>query len=170
MVATVVVYEGNGGTPTKTDVSNINFGSADGPNLVVATYPISFTNSGTYYSWEKYIGLHISGTFNTVNNLQWWMATTPSTGVALYSSNTANTVYANPSILGAAVSSKATNACPTSDPGTANIGIAGGFANAASSSTETWSDYVCVQLRITGSSAAPGNMTQLTFTFQYDEQ
>jgi hypothetical protein len=168
MAATVQPYEANTGGETKHDnIGNINFGSNDSYEIVPATYPISFTNSGTYYSYEKYIGLKISGTYTKVDNLQWWMATSPSTGVSLYSSNTANTVFAAPVMT---VSSKATNACPTSDPGTANIGIGGAFGGNSASSATTYSNYVCLQLRINGPTASPGDMTQLTFTFQYDEQ
>jgi hypothetical protein len=171
MAATVSVYEANTGSETKTDsVSNLNFGSTDATGLTPATYPISFSNPGTFYSYEKYFGLFVGGTFTKVDNLQWWMATSPSSGVSLYSSNTANTVYATPVMT---VSSKATNACPTADPGGAssgNIGIGGSFSGAFTSSTGGYSNYVCAQLRINGASAAPGNMTQLTFSFQYDEQ
>jgi hypothetical protein len=171
MAATVTVYEANTGSETKTNsVSNLNFGSTDATGLTPATYPISFSNPGTFYSYEKYFGLYISGTYNKVDNLQWWMATTPSTGVSLYSSNTANTVFAAPVMT---ASSKATNACPTADPGGAasgNIGIGGSFSGSSVTNATTYSNYVCAQLRVNGATASAGDMTQLTFSFQYDEQ
>jgi hypothetical protein len=169
MAATVTVYESNTGSETKTNsVSNINFGSTDASGLTPASYPISFATGSTYYSYEKYIGLYITGTYNKVDNLQYWKsAGTYSTGVSVYVSNTANTAYATPVNT---LSSKATNACPTSDPGTANIGIGGAFAGSSVTNATTYSNYVCMQLRVDGSTASPGDMTQLTFSFQYDEQ
>jgi hypothetical protein len=167
MAATVVICEANTGSETAADnIANINFGSTDASALTPASYPITIINAGTAYSYEKYIRLKCSGTYTKVDNLQYWVATTPSTGVTLKTSTTANTVFAAPIVT---VSSKATTAVPTADPGTANIGIDGAFAGHFDTSETQYSNYVCAQLSIVDT-ASPGNMTQLTWTFQYDEQ
>jgi hypothetical protein len=169
MAATVVISESNGASPTVTDgISNINFGSTDATGLTPASYPITIQSAGTAYSYEKWLRVKISGTYNKVDNLQWWMATTPSTGVSVYSSDTAdlNLSYTTPV---ATVSTPAHNACPTSDPGTANIPIGGALAGSSLSNATTYSNYIVLQLRV-GTTAVAGDMTQLTFSFQYDEQ
>ena len=168
MAAIVQICEAHGAGETVTDnVSNINFGSGDVANLVPASYPITIPPTGTNYSYEKYIKIKCSGTYNKVDNLQYWhSAGTPSTGVSFYASNTANTTYATPVNT---LSTKATNAVPTSDPGTANIGIDGSFTGAFESSETAYSNYLVLQMRV-ASTASPGNMAQITWTFQYDEQ
>lgn len=83
IVATVYVYEANGGTDgtpgTKTrvdgqganDGTDVRYATTDAYNPV-ATYPCVIPSSGFYYSYWKHHYLNISGTFTQVDNIRWY--------------------------------------------------------------------------------------------------
>jgi hypothetical protein len=83
MVATVQIYEANGGTDgtpgTKTrvdgqtanDGTDVRFCTADAYNDVAA-HPCIIPSSGDYYSYWKHLYLNISGSFTTVNNINFY--------------------------------------------------------------------------------------------------
>ncbi len=170
MAATVTIDESNGAGETQSaDIANINYGSNDSSGLTPATYPITRGNN----SYEKYIRLHVTsmGTSTKIDNIQIWKsAGTISFGTGgslkVYLKTSAYTAvsYAAPV---ATVSTKATEAVPTADPGAANLGIGGVLTGNLSAAG--YSDYFCSQVQ-TASDAPVGPHAQLTWTFQYDEQ
>lgn len=165
MVATVEICESNGAGETVThNISNINFGSTDAPNIVVATYPI---NCGSN-SYEKYIRVHwTSGAANKIDNIQIWKSagnyvTGEDEQTNLKTSSYSQVSYATPT------TTTYTNVTmPTADPTTANLGIAASLSGALTA--VGYSDYWKIQMATTGSSPA-GDVNQKTFTIQYDEQ
>jgi hypothetical protein len=165
MTATFAIHESNGTQSTGTSVAtNINFGSTDAANLVVATYPITAGD----HSYEKYERCYFSGAFNKIENLQIWKsAGVYKTSEAIYANMTtsgySNASFAQPT---SADSSKATIAMPTADPGAANMGLAGTLAG--NITTTGYSDFWVLQTD-TGGDTPPGDVNQKTFTIQYDE-
>lgn len=159
MVATATISESNGSGPTVTDsVTNINFGSTDATSLTVASFPIT---AGTN-SYVKYIRMHFVGTFSKIDNLKVWATpNSPATGATIVMATTATYAVPTNESLGGS------SAIPSSEPATANVPI-GGSVNGNLTSAG-YSDYIQLQLQTTGSTPA-GNVTQVTFTFQYDEQ
>jgi hypothetical protein len=115
----------------------------------------SLTNAADYTSYPI-------GSFNQVNNLQFWQSAGSDTGVGIYW-NGQTTAYATPVTT---ASSKATAVAPTSDPGTANVSIGGSLAGALTAAG--YSDYIVLQMK-TLTTAAAGDTSTYTFTFQYDE-
>jgi len=174
MAATVQIAERNGVSPgTETpNVSNLNMGSADTPNLVPATYPITAMADG--HAFEKWIRINLTalGGSTRIDNLKAWLSSLGGgwkTGEGMSSnlrtSGWVNTPYATPVETNSAV---ADQVMPESLPGGPNIGIGGslaGYLDAAPS----YSDYIVLQLDVTASTPA-GNVNQKTITFQYDEQ
>ena len=123
------------------------------------SYPITAGNN----SYEVYLrGGFSMGSFNQVNNLQFWQSAGSDTGVGIYW-NGQTTAYATPVTT---ASSKATAVAPTSDPGTANVSIGGSLAGALTAAG--YSDYIVLQMK-TLTTAAAGDTSTYTFTFQYDE-
>jgi len=155
-VASVEWSESNLAGPTVTDgISNINFGSNESANIVVATYPIT---TGTN-SYHKAIRFHCSnmGTSNKLDNFQFWKSAgtlmTEETLVWLM-----QVAYVRP-----VTTSLGATGCPTADPGSSNVTPAAGL------SAVGYSDYIHLQVKSTTNTEA-GNANQLTFTLQYDEQ
>ncbi len=166
MTATFELSESNGAGETVTDgITNLNYGSADQPNLDPATYPITAGQN----SYEKWVRCHFTGTFNKIDNIRIWMSsgtyvtgetiktnlTTSGYTAASYSQPTQNT------------STVATNDMPTSEPSSANLGIGGSLSGSLTS--EGYSDYWVSQLQTT-TSTPPGDVNTKTFTIKYDEQ
>ena len=166
MTATFELSESNGAGETVTDgITNLNYGSADQPNLDPATYPITAGQN----SYEKWVRCHFTGTFNKIDNIRIWMSsgtyvtgetiktnlTTSGYTAASYSQPTQNT------------STVATNNMPTSEPSSANLGIGGSLSGSLTS--EGYSDYWVSQLQTT-TSTPPGDVNTKTFTIKYDEQ
>jgi hypothetical protein len=156
-MATFHWYESNGAGESETaDISNINFGSADSPNLVTASNKILKGEN----SFSKYIRVLFTGTWTTISNMLFWK----SAGAYVAGESikaAANATYATPSQVatgdsdipiteGAALAINSAEGDPTIE-----YGVSG------------YSGYVRLQLQTTGSTpVAPVN--QKTFTFQYD--
>ncbi len=61
MAATVNISESNGAVATVTDaISNMNFGTADIPNLIPASHPIPLLNAAVNYSYTKWLRVHLA--------------------------------------------------------------------------------------------------------------
>ncbi len=127
-----------------------------------SSYPIT---AGTN-SFEVILRGRWTGTFNTIQNLQFWqsVAFSPATGLTLKWKGNNQTAYNFNATTG--TSTRATSAMPTSDPATANVSIGGNLAGSLASSG--YSDYIVTQLQTT-SAAAAGDTSLATFTMQYDE-
>lgn len=167
MVATAVLDEYNTGGETRSqNVTNCNFGSDDSIQITPATYPITAGEN----SFEKWWKIDFSGTFNQVDNLKVWKDSGGyQTGEGIdtnckESAYAGNPTYAAPTQT---TSTVAIEVLPTTEPAGANLGIGGILAGNLSSAG--YSDYCVMQLQTTGATP-PGDVTQKSFTFQYDEQ
>jgi len=159
MVATFgwVEYLANA-TATATP-TNLNLGSTLYANLAPSTYPIT---AGTY-SYEKWVRALFTGSFTRIENLQFWKsAGAYVTGETIKWTGNYST-YAAPTTV---VSTIATTAAPTADPGTANVGIGGSLSGSLVATG--YSDYILLQASVT-TAASAGAVNQKTFTLQYDE-
>ena len=140
-----------------------NFKNADDATAAnYSSYPITAGNN----SYEVWLRLHFTGTFNKIDNLQFWMSTdfSPNTGLSVkWKGNNAGS-YQTPV---ATASSVADGAVPTSDPGTANVSIGGNLAGEITAAG--YSDYIVLQLQTTVSANA-GDTSLAVFTCNYDEQ
>lgn len=164
MAATFNWAQSNGAGATSTDLGSsgnlFNFKTND--DATAGNYssnPITAGNS----SMEVYLRLHFTGTFNKIDNIQFWMSTdfSPNTGLSVKAAMN-NVTYATPS-----TTTNADSAVPTSDPGTANVSIGGSLSGSLTGAG--YSDYIRLQLQTT-TSAAPGDTSLAIFTAQYDEQ
>lgn len=166
MAATGVLDEYNTAGETETpDVTNCNFGSFDGPNLVVATYPITVSTN----SFEKWWKMTFTGTFNSVDNLKVWKVSgvyftgeTIDTNARESSYGGAET-YVTPTQTTSVI---ATETFPITEPSGANLGIGGSLSGSLSSAGD--SDYLVCQTQTTGSTEVGDGNTKL-FRFQWDE-
>lgn len=166
MAATVQLAEFNTGGETETDgISNLNYGSNDSANLVVATYPITVGQ----HSFEKYVKVHVTamGGSNQIDNLQIWKSAGAYVTDEMIQTNLTASGYTSVSYATPATASYSGNDCPTADPGGANLGIAGSLSGALTAAG--YSDYWKSQLQ-TGAGTPAGNANQKTYTIQYDEQ
>lgn len=153
---------GDTGTPT-----NLNLGSTNARDLAPSTYPISAGSN----SYSKWVQGDFSGTFTRIENLKFCMSDSGSgyvSGESLYTSATTGTyggtdVYQTPTD---GTDSYADNSMPTSEPGTANVGIGGSLSGSLTSAGAT--DFIVVQASI-GAGASAGATQTKTFTLQYDE-
>ncbi len=161
MAATHHFYESNGvGEVETADISNVNFGSNDSPNLNTTTYPITRGDD----SFEKYIRCFFTGIWTEISNMKFWKsAGVYVTGESIKAS--ANAVYAQPS-----ETPNADSAVPTTEGTALSINSAEGAATIdyGASGVSGYTGYIRLQLHTTGSTPA-GAVNQKTFIFQYDE-
>lgn len=160
---------GVGETPTDLGETGNLFNFKDIDDAVAANYssnPIiasDTVNEGR--SYEVYLRAHFTGTFNQIDNLQFWRSTdySPNTGLTLYFGAN-NLTYATPVKTD---SVQAAGAIPTSDPATANVSIGGSLSGALVA--VGYSDYIALQLEV-GLTAASGDTSLAEFTIEYDVQ
>jgi len=167
MAATFTWAQSNGVTSAEasTDLgisgNLFNFKRAD--DATAANYSSNPITAGQN-SYEVYLRGKFTGTFNTIDNVQFWKSTdfSPATGLAVKWDPTTPSAYATP-VTGV---SRAVSGIPSGDPGTANVRCRGGLASGLVASGYT--DYLVLQLATT--SAAPAGDTSLAiFTMNYDE-
>jgi len=125
-----------------------------------STYPITAGNK----SFEVWLKAKFTGTFNKIENIQFWRSTnfSPATGLSLMWGPGGVSAYATP----VSAVAKAVSAIATSDPGSANVSIGGNITGNLAASGYT--DYAVVQL-VTTSAAAAGDTSLAIFTLNYDE-
>ncbi len=165
MVATVQISESNTGAETVQDnIGNCNYGNTDTYEIVPANSPITAGNN----SFNKFWRYYWSGSFNQIDNLQVWVSPDVDAGLDIISNVTTSAyVQASYSTPSTGACSPCTYQMPTADPANANLGIGGSLAGTTDQTG--YSDYMVSQLT-TATTANPGDMTQVQFTFQYDEQ
>jgi hypothetical protein len=132
-----------------------------------SSYPITASDTPNQgRSYEVWLRMHFTGTFNKIDNLQFWMSTdfSPNTGLTVYWKGNNVGSYQTPVKTDSTI---ATSTVPTSDPGTANVSIGGSLAGNLTSAG--YSDYIVLQLDV-ATTAASGDTSLATFTGQYDEQ
>jgi len=165
MAATFAWTQENGasGSSSKSDLGAsgnlFNFKNVDDATAAnYTTYPVvAGTNSFDVWLLGKF-----TGTFNKVDNAQFWMSTdfSPNTGLPVKWS--CQDAYQTPSTG----DTYASAAIPTSDPGSQNVSITGDTTGCLEASGYT--DWIVLQLQTT-TGAAAGDTSLATFTLQYDE-
>jgi len=169
MAITTYIDERNGAPAgvEQQDVANLNMGNDDSYELTPATYPVT-AGLNAFEKWEK---MRFTGTANQVDNLKVWISTGSLDAEADMKTNCrestygGNETYATPTIT---TSTVATQDEPTSEPSGANLGIGGALAGNLTGFPDS-SDYCIFQYQTTASHPA-GDISQLTHTFQWDEQ
>ena len=166
MPATCVIDEYNGAGETEEDnITNINYGSIDSPNLTVSGNEITAGQN----SFEKWNKMAFTGTFNTVDNLKIWKNTgdyKTEEGIdtnAREASYGGAETYVQPTQTTSVI---ATEVMPVTEPSGANLGIGGSLGGQLAAPGD--SDYLVTQLQ-TGSNTPAGNLNQKQFTYQWDE-
>jgi hypothetical protein len=145
-------------------ISNINFGSNDSPNIVVATYPIASVYPGSVQanSYSKYIKAKFGGTgWTQISNMKFWMsAGALVTGEKVVAKN--NQAFGTPSQVDTGDSD-----VPITEGTALAINAAGGGSTIAFPGG--YSAYIRLQLHANVGSASPsGSVNTKTFTFEYD--
>ena len=158
------------------DVSNLNLVSINGAEQSSSAYPVTAGNR-SFSKWVTY-RLVLSNDSNKIDNFQVWMTPAASaTGIA-YKTNLNTTLTNTTSIYPAPPTANVFTGVgeggvttesdfPTADPTAENIGVS--EASTGLTVDATNSDFIAIQLVTTGSTP-PGNLSQKTFHFQYDEQ
>lgn len=154
------------GTESAGDASNWNLMSTDAYDSSGTDYQtnkISVPSSGTNYSYERWMRLEFTGTFNLIENVKAWhsagtlsdasldlLAGETDTGVTPV--NTVSSV-ATTTLSGWDAEGEAIDITPASD-----IDVSG---------DET--DYLVIQLEVPSTVSTPGDIGSQTITFSYDE-
>jgi hypothetical protein len=162
MSATFQWCESNGVGETETrDISNVNFGNVDSPNIVPASHPINVGEN----SFCKYIRGLFTGDFTTISNIKFWKSSGDlKTGETIKASAYGD--YSAPS-----ADDTGDSEIPTTEE-TALLVLAeelesnGEISNESSSSGYT--AYIRLQNQTTISTPA-GSANQKEFTISYDE-
>lgn len=162
-------YNGAGGTKTELGSSGNLFNFKNIDTATPADYssnPITASDTPDQgRSYEVWLKAYFGGTFNTIDNLQFWRSTdfSPNTGLSIYWKGNNQTAYVQPVKTDSTV---ATNPIPTADPATANVSIGGSLSG--SLTVSGYSDYIVLQLDV-ASTANVGDTSLAVYTLQYDE-
>ena len=167
MAATVSIAESNGAGETVTaSITNSNMGSTDAVNLNAVTYPIT-PNTRSYIKYQRFNVTNMGGS-SSVKNLKVWRTGSLGTGgTHSHVTNAKTSAYGGALTYATPTQSAVTGvdqAMPTSEPGTANLGIGGSLTGELT--TTGYSDYLGHQI-VTDASATAGAST--TMNYQYDE-
>lgn len=164
--ATVFLSETNGAGATVTDnISNVNFGGVDTPNLIPANHPVVRPSGGVAaFSFNKMLRLKVDsmGDSLLINNTKTWKTSGAYvTGEVIgFRSNLA---YAQPIQTNAGGGTY-----PIVEPAP-NIYV-GGVAGGNISAAPTYTNYFDLQLFINSGGVTPiGAVNQKIFIFQWDE-
>ena len=154
------------GTESADDASNWNLMSTDAYDSSGTDYQtnkISVPSAGTNYSYERWMRLEFTGTFNLIENIKAWRSAGTLSDAALG-------LYAGETDTGATpvntVSSVATTALSGWDSEGEAIDIT---PTAGIDESGEKTDYLVVQLRVPSTVTTPGDIGSQTITFSYDE-
>ena len=175
--ATIVFSETNGilaSAVVTDDISNINFGNDDSPNIVPASHPVIAQADG--HSFEKWLRIKVTalGEASIVDNFKMWLSdngTGWKTGEGISTNLKTSSYSASSYPVGGPVeidSSEAVNAIPETEPASANIGISGSLSGQITV-VDSYTDYIVLQLDVSASTPA-GSLQQKEITVQWDEQ
>lgn len=166
MAADVEICESNGAGETVThDIANTNMGSVDAAELDPVANPIIAGNR----SYAKYQRFHVvdMATSSLINNLKVWR-TGALGGAATHVTNARTSSYAGAPTYAEPVATAITGAdqaMPTSEPGSANLGIGGSLSGDMDTDGD-FSDYLIHQIITNGADVAGSTSTM---NYQYDE-
>lgn len=165
--ATVEICESNGaGETVSHNITNTNMGSTDAANLDPVAYPVTPGNR----TYAKYQRFHVTamGGSSQIDNLKVWRTGSLGTGgTHAHVTNARTSSYGGAATYATPVATAITGAdqtMPTSEPGSANLGIGGSLSGALTGTG--YSDYLIHQIT-TDASATAGSTT--TMNYQYDE-
>lgn len=165
--ATIAISESNTSSETVTDdVSSLNFGTVDSPNLSAGSNAITPGNN----SYEKYVRFQVSamGDATAISNLRIFASgvTFPIDSGTYVKTSATTSGYSAPSYATpvTTTSTVATATIATSDPAAANIGIASSLTGTLTSAG--YSDYCVLQIQ-TNASDTSGDT--IVLRFQWDE-
>jgi hypothetical protein len=154
------------GTENAGDATNWNLMSTDEYDSTGTTYQtakISVPSAGTTYSYERWMRLEFTGTFNLIENVKAWHSSGTLSDAALG-------LYAGETDTGATPvnteSSIATTALSGWDSEGEAIDITPSVAIETSGDK---TDYLVSQLRVPYTVVTPGDIGTQTLTFSYDE-
>lgn len=165
MAATVEIDESNGAGETVThDITDSDMGSTDAANMDPVANPIVAGNR----SYAKYQRFHLTalGGSSKINNLKVWR-TGALGGAATHVTNARTSSYGGAATYATPVATAITGAdqtMPTSEPGSANLGIGGSLSGERT--TTGHSDYLIHQIVTNGADTAGASTTM---NYQYDE-
>ncbi len=164
MAATFNWMQYNGSNTAETTLGTggnlFNFKTTDTPGTAgYDTNPITAGNN----SFEVYLKGEWTGSFNSVDNLRFWMSTdfSPNDGLSVNWCPNGTTGYAEPVTAGSTV---ADTSVPESDPESENLYIGGESGGSATSDGDK-SDYCVLQLQTT-TAAAAGDTSLAEFTLE----
>lgn len=146
------------------DATNWNLMSVDSYDSTGSQYqdnPIVVLESGTAYSYERWIRIRFDGSFNLIDNVKAWKSagTFSDAGISIYAGDTNTGVTPTDS-----QSSIATSTIPTTE------GTATDITPSSDIDTDgNFTDYLVLQLRVADTTTTPGDIGTQTITFQYDE-
>lgn len=148
------------------NITNSNMGSVDDESLDAVDNPVVAGEN----TFEKYQKVHVTnmGGSSKIDNVKVWR-TGALGGAATHVTNARTTSYARKPYVAptATGSSQATQAMPTSEPASANLGIAGsltGEITAAGATSRT--DFLVHQIQTNAADTAGSTSTM---NYQYDE-
>lgn len=165
MAATVEIDESNGAGETVThDITDSDMGSTDAANMDPVANPIVAGNR----SYAKYQRFHLTalGGSSKINNLKVWR-TGALGGSATHVTNARTSSYGGAATYATPVAtaiSGVDQTMPTSEPGSANLGIGGSLSGERT--TTGHSDYLIHQIVTNGADTAGASTTM---NYQYDE-
>lgn len=166
MAADVEICESNTVSETVAhDIANTNMGSIDDAELDPVANPIIAGNR----SYAKYQRFHVvdMDTSSLINNLKVWR-TGALGGAATHVTNARTSSYGGAATYATPVATAITGAdqtMPTSEPGSANLGIGGSLSGDMDTDGD-FSDYLIHQIITNGADVAGSTSTM---NYQYDE-
>lgn len=165
MAATVRINEYNGAGATETtNIGDTDMGSVDQANLDPVANPI-VPGANAFEKWQKFQVTAMGGS-SKIHNLKVWR-TGALGGAAVHKTNARTTAYGGAETYStptANTSTKATQTMPSSEPGSANLGIGGALAGELTAAG--YSDYLVQQMQTNAGDVAGSTST---LNYQYDE-
>jgi len=165
MAATVQIDESNTVSETVTaNITNASMGSTDAPNMNPVNYPVTPGNN-TYEKWHRFHVTNMGGS-SAIESLTVWR-TGALGGSAVHVTNARTSAYGGAATYAtptASTSTVATQTMPTSNPGSANLGIGGSLTGQLTA--VGYSDYLVHQIQSNASDLAGSSYTM---NFAYTE-
>ena len=161
------VYTGtDAGTenPATGSADHANFHNDDsyGTATDYQSKPITVPDTGTAYSFERWLRGRFSGTFNKIDNIKFWKSagtlSDPNLSIKAGVTDTGVTPVDTASTI-------ATADIPTTEGTALDATPSGGIT-----SSPGYSKYIVMQLNVPSTVTTPGDIGSQTMTMQYDEQ
>jgi len=156
----------NAATENAGDATNWNLMSTDAydsTGILYQSNKISVPSSGTTYSYERWVRLEFTGTFNEIENVKTWHSSGTLSDVAL-------DLLAGETNTGVTPITTESSVATTTLTGWDSEGEAIDITPAAGiDESGDKTDYLVVQLKVPYTVVTPGDIGTQTLTFSYDE-